>query len=75
MRMQWVFESGEGQSGCGDSWVLRDLDTGEPYDIRDAGICECGHHENDHEGSDDMKRAYCGGGLSESCSCRSWRPW
>lgn len=36
--------------------------------------CECGHTENDHEGSFDMKRAYCGGGLAESCSCRSWRP-
>lgn len=59
----------------GDS--IRALSTpspSQPVKVAEGEACECGHHENDHEGSFDMKRAYCGGGLSESCSCRSWRP-
>lgn len=56
----------QGDNGCG---CKKPDEEAEP--LRE---CECGHTENDHEGSMDMKRAYCGGGLSESCSCRSWRP-
>ncbi len=39
----------------------------------DAFNCVCGHHANDHDFSQ-RGFEYCGGGLSEACNCREFRP-
>ena len=45
-----------------------------PIQPVDAFECVCGHHANDHDFTLHNGRGFCCGGLSESCSCREFRP-